>query len=218
MDEAPGRPISDDNPETPGESDPRAPSDGGLSIDETAAPVPPHGTAFRKSRGGVPWRDIVRDEPTAAANRRRRYNAWTRIALVAVGLLMMIAVGTALTFQREGSSPLAQRQCLERWNTATNGQARRIVNQDVTRSVGTPRQRMWLGNVDGACVLAYLRRDGGRRLWRELRRSFGPWTGGQSARLVSLTARAATEANVTITLAAGDDLLVHPQMGVLTSP
>lgn len=188
-----------------------------LGSEEAVAEVTQEEAPGHKPRRRVAWRDSHRDSRSTAATRRERYTSWTRDGLILVGVVMLLTVGIALVFPRHEFSSLAPQSCLEDWNAAANGQARRVVNIEATHLAGTPRQRMWLGEAGGRCVLTYVP-DRLGRLWQQSGDSFASRKVTQSSRHYPLVARSITGPNVTVELAAGDDLLRYPDMGSLTSP
>lgn len=171
-----------------------------------------------KARVGLPWDGTARNGPSTAITRRRRYINLTRLGLIGTGAVMMAVVIVALASPRRGEPSSVPQRCLKAWNAVTNGQIRRRVNNDLARAVGTPHQRMWLGEVRTRCTLSYVRADGAAIVWRQRGHTFIRRTLQPSSRMYSLAARAIDEPNVTVMLAPGNDLRRYPKMGQLSSP
>lgn len=149
-----------------------------------------------------------------ATERRHLYNRLTEVGLT-LGFLATILTVVVFLDARGDGTPAPPERCLSRWNSETNGVARRQLNRDGAALTGTRLARMWIGVLRGSCTLTYLLPDGKGVIWRETGPDWNRQLVGPLSGLHSSAARASTEPNVKAVLVPGSNIRLHPRMGTV---
>ena len=222
-------PAEDEEASGVSASVPSTPGTGKRSAREEAPhPLVHHVAASERSATTEPTEEEAapgpHGQPTAVPgsvspeSRRRRGNRIVRFGLLGFGAFVVVGVEFAMLYPRIHRADSAPQHCLQVWNSASNGRARRALNIDAAGWAGTPLMRMRLSEHGGRCELAGLRGDGNGQLWRQSGSMFALERVTPTAADYETAVNGAARANVTLHVAGGTSLIARPDMGTLTTP